>query len=223
MQPERKINLLNAFGKASALTGTAAGVGVYYELGRVAVALTDVSQTSVNPADCVAPGLIAFAISLSMGLAGTYMGHAKRRLVDEFNYQVKQDLQSMGLELVEDENDSKANPQYRKIPQDDFEYRRPVIVAPSNNSFWQAFYISSLMNNNSSSGYSSSSRRSSNSSSSNSSNSSNKGQAMAFAVAIGVLLAAAAASAYVSYKALKMNFSKGPELLTKPPEPNALA
>lgn len=224
MKPERKINLADTFGKASALTATGAGLFVYYELGRVLVAATDVSRTGFNPADHVAPGLIALGLSLAAGFAGMYLGNLKRNLVNEFNYQVKRELENMGFELVEDTNDkskgAKAEPQYRRIPEG--AYHRPI-ERPHHSSFWEGFYLSSILNSNSRShggGYSSSgsSRRSSSSSSS----SKGGGQGAAILLAAAVLAVAAAASAYVSYKSLKLNFGKTPDLLTTP-EPDVLS
>lgn len=213
-----KIRLTNIFGKASALTGTAAGGYVYFELARVLIAATD-TQNAFNPANHVAPGLVALGISLAAGCGGMYLGHLKRRLVDEFNLQVKRELESAGFEIVEDisPDTGRRSVTYRRIETADYTPAR----SGYNGSFWDGFYLSSLMRSGGSSsgaargGFSSSSSRSGG-------GGKNNGQGVAILVAAIVLAAAAAAAAFVSYKSLKLNFSKVPDLLTSP-DPALLA
>lgn len=210
---EAKIRLVNIFGKASAVTGTAAGAYVYFELARVLIAATD-TQAQFNPADHVAPGLVALGFSLAAGCTGMYMGHLKRRLVDEFNLQVKRELEKAGFELVEETDEQgHTRPTYRRIDTAGYTPAR----SSYNGSFWDGFMLSSLTRGGSS-------RSSSGWGGSRSSGSSSRGngQGAAILIAALVLAAAAAASAFVSYKALKLNFSKVPDLLTRP-DPELLA
>lgn len=209
---EAKISLVNAFGKAAALTGTAAGGYVYFELARVLIAATD-TQAQFNPADHVGPGLAALGISLAAGCTGMYMGHLKRRLVDEFNLQVKRELEKAGFEIVEETDEQgHTRPTYRRIETSSYS----PVRSSYNGSFWDGFMLSSLSRSGgSSSGSSWGSSRSSG-------GGRNNGQGAAIIIAAIVLAAAAAASAFVSYKALKLNFSKVPDLLTAP-DPELLA
>lgn len=210
---EAKISLVNVFGKAAAVTGTAAGAVVYYQLARVLIAATD-TQAQFNPADHVAPGLIALGVSLAAGCTGMYMGHLKRRLIDEFNLQVKRELEKAGFELVEETDEQgHSRPTYRRI---DTSSGYTPARSSYNGSFWDGFMLSSLSRGGSSSG-----RTASTWGSSRSSGGRNNGQGAAILIAALVLAAAAAASAFVSYKALKLNFGKVPGLLTQP-DPNLL-
>ena len=212
---EAKISLVNVFGKAAAVTGTAAGAYVYFELARVLIAATN-TQAAFNPADHVAPGLVALGVSLAAGCAGMYMGHVKRRLIDEFNLQVKRELEKSGFELVEETDEQgHTRPTYRRIETADYTPAR----SSYNGSFWDGFMLSSLSRGGS---RSSGSWGSSRSSSSSSSGGRGNGQGMAILFAAAILAAAAAASAFVSYKALKLNFGKVPDLLTTP-DPELLA
>jgi hypothetical protein len=209
---ERKIGLTNVFGKASTGVGIASLGYLCYELGSVIVFATNTATQNVfNPADHVAPGLIAFGLSLAGGLSGMYLGRTKHRLANEFNYQVKKEFANMGFELVDDEPEmSSSKPKQRWVRRES-DYT-PTVYRPRHDRFWEGFWISSMLNSNSRSsrGYSSSRSRSS-------SSSSNNGQGAAVAIALIALAAAVAASAFVSWKSFQLNFvKKSPPLLTGP-------
>jgi len=211
---ERKIGLTNIFGKASTALGIASGGYVGFELGRVIVFATNTATQNVfNPADHVLPGLIAFGLSMSLGLTGMYLGRQKHKLVDEFNYQVRKEFANMGFELIDDEAAPESKPQKKWVRHNSAGSYGPVVHHRTPDRFWEGFWLSSLANSGSRS-----SRSSSYSSSpSRSSSSGNSGQGAAIALAAIVLAAAAAACVFVSYKSFQLNFlKKAPDLLTGP-------
>lgn len=215
---QRKINLANISGKASTAFGIASGLYVGFELGRVIIFATDTATQNIfNPADHVLPGLVAFGLSMGFGLAGMYLGNLKHRLSDEFNYQVKKEFANMGFELVDDEDaDAPGRKSQQKwVRRDTSGGYRSTVDRPSQDRFWEGFWLASWMN--SSSSRSSGGGRSSGGTSRSSSGNSNNGQGAAIAIAAIVLVAAAAACAFVSYKSFQLNFvKKAPPLLTGP-------
>jgi hypothetical protein len=185
---ESKIRLSNIFGKASALISVASSVAI---LGAAGTVWANAASTATQNPDITTPfvmGLAALGVSLGSGALGYYLGNAKKRLIYEFNEAV---ARREGKMLADNGQEIQRSDTRYFSSSPGYYYH--------DDGFWRGYWLGSLGNNN-------------NSSSSSSGSSKNSKDAAA-ALAVIALVAAAGAAFYVSYKSMKANFGKSPQII----------